>query len=222
MASRTTLMPGVNRSWRARSSVSDETPPSGQQISRLPGQERSPFEGDPLGQQQDVPRLRPGGPDDALPRRVAEHRPHDDGTVETVGDLGVAADERYVHVLTGGEELLEDLLRLYRSALLREEDSGQEPSGRAAQAGDVVGVDLHRIPADEVRGEGDRVGRGDQDAVAPVEDRRIGAHLGPHEYPGVVANPVQQAGQQVAGEFAPREAARCPGRTSWRMHRGKR
>ena len=51
-------------------------------------------------------------------------------------------------------------------ACLGQQQRGQEPARRRARAGDVVGVDVHRVPADLVGGEGDRVGLGHQVALA--------------------------------------------------------
>ena len=62
----------------------------------------------------------------------------------------------------------------YRFRLLFGRAFGQQqrrhqPARRGAHRGEVVGVDLHQVPADQVSGECDRVGLGDEVAVAHVD-----------------------------------------------------
>ena len=49
------------------------------------------------------------------------------------------------------------------------EEGGEEPSGLGARGGDVIGVDVDRVPAYLVGGEGDGVGLGHQDPSSDME-----------------------------------------------------
>ena len=56
---------------------------------------------------------------------------------------------------------------------LGQKQGSQKPAGRSAHRRDVIGIDLHRIPADLRRGEGDGIGFGDQIPVAEGNDRGV-------------------------------------------------
>ena len=74
--------------------------------------------------------------------------------------------------------------------------SGRVPSGKrrvaishlgdSAHRGQVVGVDLDDVPADEVRGEGDGVGLGGEVSVAEVDQGGVLASPGADDDAGVV------------------------------------
>jgi hypothetical protein len=66
------------------------------------------FDGDALGENEGVVRARALGLDEAVALDFAEEGGDDDGAVEAVGDLGVAADEFYFERLASLEDLVED------------------------------------------------------------------------------------------------------------------
>ena len=115
----------------------------------------------------------------------------------------MAADEGDAQGVAGLPDLAEDAFYVGLGRAVRQQEGGHEPTWRASHDGDVVGVDLHHVPADEVGGEGNRVGLGDEVAVAEVDeggvlpcpraedDTRI-AHL----------NFGEEARQQVEGKFS--------------------
>ena len=86
---------------------------------------------------------------------------------------------------------------------LGQEHRREEPPRRGAHAGDVVGVDLHGVPADAVRGEGDGVGLGDEKPVAHLDDGGVGADAGALQHARVgLRRAGQQPGEHVRGELA--------------------
>src|SRR5438876_5953893 len=69
--------------------------------------------------------------------------------------------------------------------------------------GDVIGVDLERVPADLVGGERDRVGGGHEIAVAHVDDRRVLTDLRTDDDAGIpervlVEDRLQRLGTKLA------------------------
>src|SRR5256886_6650587 len=107
-------------------------------------------------------------------RDLAEHRADDDRAVEALRDLRVATDERHVELIARRVELVEE--RRDRGLGGRagwKQERREEPTRTRAAYGDVIGVDLERVPADLVGGERDRVGGGHEIAVAHVDDRRV-------------------------------------------------
>ena len=86
----------------------------------------------------------------------------------------MAADERHVQLVTRRVELREERRnRRLGGRLGRQQEGREEPARARAAHGDVIGVDLERVPADLVRGEGDRVRRRHEIAVAHVDDRCV-------------------------------------------------
>ena len=85
-----------------------------------------------------------------------------------------------------------------RRAAHREEQGRQQPAGRRAGGGDVVGIDQHRILSDRVGGKGDRVGLQDQDLLRGARPRR----RCPRRRPG------RSGARILEAEFGPRNARR--------------
>ena len=105
--------------------------------------------------------------------RFSQHLPDYNRAFKSKSNLGMAAAEGYFQILAGPRNLVEDRFHLWPVRLsLGEKQRGQKPAGRSAHDRDVVGIDLHRIPADIFGREGDGVGFGDQIPVAEGNNRR--------------------------------------------------
>ena len=73
------------------------------------------------------------------------------------------------------------LRQLGCGAFCGEEDGAEEEAGRRSHGGNVVGIDVDRVPANLVAGKSDGVGLGHEQAVAAVDDRCVLAHGRWHE-----------------------------------------
>src|SRR5438477_405053 len=137
-------------------------------------------------------------------RDLAEHRADDDRAVEAVRDLRVATDERHVELIARRVELVEE--RRDRGLGGRagwKQERREEPTRTRAAYGDVIGVDLERVPADLVGGERNRVGGGHEIAVAHVDDRRVLTDLRTDDDAGIpervlVEDRLQRLGTKLA------------------------
>ena len=117
----------------------------------------------------------------------------------------MTADQRDLELLARLGELTEQ--RAHHLLVRRagwQQQRGQEPAGTGPAHRDVVGVDVQRVPAQLVSGEGDRIGGGHEIAIAEVDDGGVLAHPRPHEHPRIMArvlveNGLQQIGRQLAG-----------------------
>jgi hypothetical protein len=88
----------------------------------------------------------------------SQHLPDYNRAVESVGNLGMPAAQDDTQFPAGSRKLGEDLLHLGRPRLTFGQKEGrQEPPGDSSRGGNVVGVDVDRVPADLVRREGDGV-----------------------------------------------------------------
>jgi len=135
---------------------------------------------------------------------LAQHRADDDGARQPGRDFRVPAHERdadnRARLRHLGEELFH--LRLVAPAL-GQEHRRHEPARLGAAHGEVVGVDVQRVPAHLVGGKGDGIGRGDEIAVAHVEHGGILAHLRSHDHARVGRHVFgEQSLEQLGGELA--------------------
>src|SRR5439155_141296 len=129
-------------------------------------------------------------PVDPEPDAVREHR------VATVG--------HHVELIARLVELVEE--RRDRGLGGRagwKQERREEPTRTRAAYGDVIGVDLERVPADLVGGERDRVGGGHEIAVAHVDDRRVLTDLRTDDDAGIpervlVEDRLQRLGTKLA------------------------
>src|SRR2546422_726166 len=107
-------------------------------------------------------------------------------------------------MVAGGVELVEE--RRDRGLGGRagwKQERREEPTRTRAAYGDVIGVDLERVPADLVGGERDRVGGGHEIAVAHVDDRRVLTDLRTDDDAGIpervlVEDRLQRLGTKLA------------------------
>jgi len=134
---------------------------------------------------------------------LPQHVPYDHWPVEPIGDLGMTPGQRHVQVGTGFGHLGENSIHQGCVGLaFRQQQRGQEPARRSSAAGHIVGIDVHRVPADFVGGEGDGIGLGDQVAVSHVNYRRIFAQSGADdETPIGTGIRRQQPGQMVGRQL---------------------
>ena len=101
-----------------------------------------------------------------------------------------ADPQRFARVV----DLREDRFGQFRGGLPgRQQHRRQEPTRLPAHHRDVVGVDVDRVPADLIGGEGDRIGLGNQVAVAEIEHGGVFAGARPDDDARVVR---REAGQQ--------------------------
>ena len=75
---------------------------------------------------------------------------------------------------------------------------------------DVVGVDVHGVPADLVRGECDRIGFGDQELIAAqIDHGAVEPDPGPIKDSRILdGRPGERGGKQVNRQFAQGERSR--------------
>ena len=134
----------------------------------------------------------------------AEHGAHDDGPVDVVSDLRMAADEGDPDVSAGVGDLAEGVFDPGLGHVLGDEERGEEPAGLGARGRDVIGVDVDGVPADFVGGEGYGVGLGNEDAVVGHGDYGgVLADAGADEYPGVGGRGGgEELVEEVGGELA--------------------
>src|SRR3972149_2427763 len=78
----------------------------------------------------------------------------------------MAAHQLHAQRLAGVNHLAEDLLGLPFGCPVGQDHGGEEPGRARSHAGDVVRVDVDRVPADVVAGEGDGVRLGHQQPLA--------------------------------------------------------
>ncbi len=155
-------------SWMAEEAtapVQERGVECGEPVVFLPGDDGRTLDGDALGENQFVAWARPIGPHQVACRDVAQHESHNHRPVEPVRNLRMPPDQGDVETVTGGGNLVEDVVDEFAArALLRQEEGGQEPPGYSAGAGNVVGVDVNGIPPDLVAGKRNRVGLGDEES----------------------------------------------------------
>ena len=138
----------------------------------------APSSGTPLVRSTASPTCAPPVVTRLVLVHLAQHRADHDGARQAGRHLGMAAHERDTHRRAGLRQLGEELLHVRLLALaLGQEHGGHEPSRSGATNGQVVGVDVQRVPAHLVGGEGDGIGRGDEVAIAHVQDGGVLAHL---------------------------------------------
>ena len=98
-------------------------------------------------------------------------------------------------------KLKDRALEILRNGIGRpagQQHTGHEEARRAASGGDVVGVDLHGIPADGVGGESDGVGFGDQIALTypcHVDHGRVFTGARPQDHARVGRELAEQVGE---------------------------
>src|SRR3989442_1413434 len=166
--------------------------------------DRRALERHALGEHHRVADARAARRHEPVLRDLAEHRADDDRAVEAVRDLRVATDERHVELIARRVELVEE--RRDRGLGGRagwKQERREEPTRTRAAYGDVIGVDLERVPADLVGGERDRVGGGHEIAVAHVDDRRVLTDLRTDDDAGIpervlVEDRLQRLGTKLA------------------------
>jgi len=73
-----------------------------------------------------------------------------------------------------------------RSLAFGEQRCDQQPARARSGGGDVVGIDLHEVVPDLIRGEGDGIGFVHGQALSGVDDRAIQADARTEQYPRVV------------------------------------
>ena len=175
-----------------------------QAVRRLAGEDARALDGDALRENERVARHASVRADEAFAGHQPEHRADDDRAVEAEGDLGVAADEVDVERGAGVGDLGEEGFGESGLGAFREEDGREEPLGLGAGAGDVVGVDVHGVPARHVAGEGDRVGLGDEKLrAAGVDDGGVVADARADDDARIAGlDSLQERGQEVVGELA--------------------
>ncbi len=74
--------------------------------------------------------------------------------------------------------------------------------GSPPQAGDIVGAEVHRVPARALGREGHRIGGKDEHVIAGVDGGGVAAETGPDEQPLVARKVPQQPRQQLGRELA--------------------
>ena len=100
-------------------------------------------------------------------------------------------------------DILENRLGQLRRGLLWQEYGGQKPGRPRSQAGDIVRVDVHRVAADLLAGEGDRVRLRDENASAAEVDRRgVTTDARSQDQPWVGGEPLQQAREEIRGQLS--------------------
>ena len=176
-------------------------------------EEGGAFQCDGFGQDEKIAWLGAGGGNRGIGEGLTEHMADDDGAGKMVGDLEVATDELGADFGAGLANLREDLLGQVGGGLsFREEDRGQEPAWARAHHAHVVGVDLHRVPADFFGGEGDGVGGGYQEALSEADDGGVFPKAGTDDYVIVPGRKgAEQTGQQVGGNLAGAQVRRFHG-----------
>jgi hypothetical protein len=116
----------------------------------------------------------------------------------------MAAHQRDTHRRAGLGQLGEELLHVGFLALaLGQEHGGHEPSRSGATNGQVVGIDVQRVPAHLVGGEGDGIGSGDEVAIAHVQNGGILAHLWSDHYAWIGGDVLgKEALEELGGQLA--------------------
>jgi hypothetical protein len=137
-------------------------------------------------------------------RNLAKHLTHENRAVEARGDFGMAAADRDAQLVTGCAHVGHDALgQLGRGTAFWKKQNDEEPHGARSQHGDIVRVDVDRVPPDVIGGERDRVGRDDEIPIAGVDDGRVLANLRPNEETGIASGKTgQQWAQMLDREFA--------------------
>ena len=117
-----------------------------------------------------IPRVRttesptpgPGSGDRLAGGRLSEHCAAYDGPGQADRDFGVPADHFDSQFIGGLFNLVENGGRSPRINPLRQKHRRKEPTGSTAAGRDIIGVDVDRVPADQVRGERNGVSLCDQ------------------------------------------------------------
>ena len=79
---------------------------------------------------------------------------------------------------------------------LGNQQRSHQPSRRSPHRSDVIGVDLHQVPTDEIGRKGDGVGLGDEEAIPKIDER------------GILSGPRSDEDPRVAHLDAAEEAAK--------------
>lgn len=173
----------------------------------LAREDRGALERNTLSQQQNVPDPRAAGGDETILLHLAQHAADHDWPRQPGRHFRMAADQRHAELRARARELFEQQLhaRLAR-APVRQKERREEPERPRSPHRHVIGIDVERVPADLVRREGDGIGRGDEVAVAHVEDGSVLAYLGPHDHARVVRRVLaEESLEQLGPQFAYRQ-----------------
>jgi hypothetical protein len=141
--------------------------------------DRGSLDAGELGQDEPIADLRSGRGHQAPAFHEALHVAGHDGLVDGGGDLGMAAGDRDAELARTPIDVAEDPPHGARRRAGRDDDRGLEPRRPRPHDGDVVGIDVHRIPADVLGREGHRVALQDQVLLSEIDHRGVLAERGP-------------------------------------------
>ena len=200
-ASPTTEIPGR---WLKRAASRRARPPSDRAglAGESPRDDRGAFDAGRLGHDDEVSGPGAGRGHQTVsadqPLHVAGH----DRLLHRRGDLGVAAGDGDAEPASGPIDVPEDPRHHRGGGAGRHDDRGLEPRRPSAHDRHVVGVDVHRVPADLLGGERDRIALQDQVLRPEVDDRGIQPEGRAHDHA-----PVASARESGAAVAAGRAAA---------------
>ena len=170
-----------------------------QLLVELPRECGCAFNGDSLGDDQDIAGLDAIGCQHAPAGRDADHESHDDRPIQAGRHFRVAPDQVHIAQLAARLVDLGEYPLGHGGLTGRQEQVGKEPSRLGAGGEDVVGVDVHGVLADLVDGVCHRVAGEHERALFHGDGGGIQADFRPDEHGRVVSGGVTV--QQSAERF---------------------
>jgi len=157
-----------------------------------------------LGQEHGVPDLSASRRHQRVLAHLAQHGPDHDGPRQARRHLGVATHQCHAHCHARLCHLGEELLHVrFLTLALGQEHGGEKPARRRPAHGQVVGVDVQRVPAHLVGGEGDGIGRRHEIAIAHVQDGGVLADLRAHDHSRIGADVLaEESLEELGGKLA--------------------
>ena len=140
---------------------------------RLAGENGRPLDGDALGQDDAVSRPRARGERNAVLPSLSQHSADRNRTRQVIRDFGMAAYQCDAQLRARIADLPKDALHIRLRRAFRNQQRDHQPPRRSSHCGDVIGVDLHQVPTDEIRRKGNGVGLGHEEAIPKVDERGV-------------------------------------------------
>ncbi len=157
------------------------------------GDDRHRLDGNPLDQDYRITHTGPRRGEQPFLGYLPNEHADNDGPIQPMGDFGMPSYQVNAQRVRGTTQLPKDLLHhARRCAALGEQQGVQHPKWRGAAGSHIVGVDMHGIPADLVRGKGDRVGLDDHIGATHIDDGHIFAHARTCDQPLMLNTPAPQ------------------------------
>ena len=137
-----------------------------ERVTLLACQEGGAFDGDPLRENDPITNFESSLCHEPVTRDFTQHLANHDRPVEASGNLSMSTADGYSEGLSGVVHVLHDSVdKCLSGVVLGQEQHNRKPPRSGTHNRDIVGVDMHGIPADAICGKGDWVGCDDETTV---------------------------------------------------------